>query len=51
MFYIYILYSQNSDLYYVGYTDDVNRRLLEHNLISDKSYTSNLAKIRSITYY
>jgi len=31
MFYIYILYSQNSDKYYIGQTTDVNRRLEEHN--------------------
>ncbi len=40
MFYIYILYSKKSHLYYVGYTDDVKRRLQEHNLISENSYTS-----------
>jgi putative endonuclease len=31
MFYIYILYSQKSDKYYIGLTTDVNRRLEEHN--------------------
>jgi putative endonuclease len=31
MFYIYILYSKNSDKFYVGQTDDVQRRLNEHN--------------------
>jgi len=31
MYYIYILYSPSSDKYYVGYTNDYNRRLLEHN--------------------
>lgn len=40
MFYIYILYSNKSDIYYVGYTVDIERRLEEHNLISENSYTS-----------
>jgi putative endonuclease len=31
MFYIYILYSESSDRYYIGLTTDVNRRLEEHN--------------------
>ena len=31
MYYIYILYSATSDLYYVGYTNDYRRRLKEHN--------------------
>jgi putative endonuclease len=31
MYFIYILYSPASDLYYVGYTSDYNRRLAEHN--------------------
>ena len=40
MFYVYLLYSEKHDKYYVGYTDDPERRLLEHNEISEKSYTS-----------
>jgi putative endonuclease len=40
MFYIYILYSPGADKYYVGHTDDVDRRLQEHNELSDQSYTS-----------
>jgi len=31
MFYIYILYSVSSDKFYVGYTNDPYRRLIEHN--------------------
>ena len=31
MYYIYILYSESSDLYYVGYSNDPHRRLSEHN--------------------
>ena len=41
MFYIYILYSQKSDKYYIGLTTDVGRRLKEHNNPSEnKKYTS-----------
>ncbi len=31
MFFIYILYSQSLKKYYVGHTDDLERRLREHN--------------------
>ncbi len=31
MFYVYILYSDQIDRYYVGHTNDVARRLEEHN--------------------
>ncbi|MCK4661688.1 MAG: GIY-YIG nuclease family protein [Bacteroidales bacterium] len=40
MFYIYILYSKKSDKYYVGYTDNVQRRLKEHNNPQKIKYTS-----------
>ncbi len=40
MYYVYILYSGVSDKYYVGHTDDVVRRLKEHNELSESSYTS-----------
>jgi putative endonuclease len=31
MFYLYILYSQNFDRYYVGHCEDLQKRLLRHN--------------------
>ena len=31
MFIVYILYSSSIDKYYVGYTNDLERRLSEHN--------------------
>ena len=31
MFTVYILYSKSIDRYYVGYTNDIQRRLSEHN--------------------
>ena len=37
LFYIYILYSQNAQRYYVGSTADVARRLEEHNAGKSKS--------------
>jgi putative endonuclease len=36
MFTVYILYSQRIDKFYVGYTNDLNRRLSEHNRIKGK---------------
>ncbi len=40
MFYIYILYSQSADKYYVGYTNNVEKRLNEHNSSDRNTYTS-----------
>ena len=40
MWYIYILYSEGFDKYYVGYTKDYRRRLSEHNESMRNTYTS-----------
>jgi len=40
MYYIYILYSERSDKYYIGYTSDYQRRLTEHNTTERSTYTS-----------
>jgi len=40
MYYIYILYSELSDKYYVGYSDDPIRRETEHNTKPFNTYTS-----------
>jgi putative endonuclease len=40
MFYIYILYSSSSDIYYLGYSVDPHRRLKEHNTSSFNTFTS-----------
>ncbi|GGH08958.1 GIY-YIG nuclease family protein [Pedobacter zeae] len=40
MFYLYILYSSSSDKYYVGYTEDAEKRLSEHNNGKRTTYTS-----------
>jgi putative endonuclease len=39
-FYIYILYSVSSDIYYVGYTSDFEKRLVEHNTSEENTFTS-----------
>jgi putative endonuclease len=40
MFYIYIIYSQSADRYYIGHTNDPSRRVEEHNTVIKNSYTS-----------
>lgn len=40
MYYIYILYSQSSDRYYVGYTHNYQQRLHQHNNSERTTYTS-----------
>ena len=40
MFYIYILFSSTSKKYYVGYSNDPQRRVLEHNTKPFNTYTS-----------
>ena len=40
MSYLYILYSISSDKYYVGYSDNIERRLSEHNYSERTTYTS-----------
>jgi putative endonuclease len=40
MFYVYILYSESAGIYYIGYTDDPERRLFEHNNNPDNTFTS-----------
>jgi putative endonuclease len=40
MFYIYILFSECSGHYYIGYSDDPERRLFEHNNVDKDTYTS-----------
>jgi putative endonuclease len=40
MFYIYIIYSESADRYYVGHTNDPERRLFEHNNIQKTTFSS-----------
>ena len=39
MFYVYIIYSQSIDKYYIGQTDNIQIRLLKHNSFH-KGFTS-----------
>ena len=39
MFYIYILYSEVSHIYYIGYTDNYQRRFEEHNHSERNTFT------------
>ena len=32
MFYVYILYSEKADKYYIGQTEDIDQRISTHNL-------------------
>ena len=40
MFYIYIIYSESADRYYVGHTNDPERRLIEHNTTDEIKFTT-----------
>ena len=40
MFFVYIIYSTKLNRYYIGTTDDINRRLNEHNIgFYEKAFT------------
>jgi putative endonuclease len=39
-YYIYILYSESSDIYYVGYSDDFKKRFEQHNHAEKVTFTS-----------
>ncbi|MDM7919750.1 MAG: GIY-YIG nuclease family protein [Methanosarcina sp.] len=40
MFYVYIIYSESADMYYVGHTNDPVRRLTEHNTSEEIKFTA-----------
>jgi putative endonuclease len=40
MYYIYIIYSERANIFYVGYTIDPKRRLIEHNTSPHNTFTS-----------
>jgi putative endonuclease len=48
-FYLYIIYSPSADKFYVGHTDDLDRRLFEHNS-GQTRYTSNIASDWRVMY-
>ncbi len=39
MFTVYILYSENHNKIYIGYTSNIEQRLLSHNELGTKGYT------------
>ncbi|WP_225871370.1 GIY-YIG nuclease family protein [Pedobacter cryotolerans] len=39
IFTVYVLYSIKFDKIYVGYTSDLEQRLLSHNVFATKGYT------------
>ena len=39
MFTVYVLYSEKYDKIYIGYTSNLEQRLLSHNKLSQKGYT------------
>jgi putative endonuclease len=40
MYFIYIIYSEKSDKYYIGHSENPERRLIEHNTDPRTTYTS-----------
>ncbi|MBK6399840.1 MAG: GIY-YIG nuclease family protein [Bacteroidetes bacterium] len=40
MFFVYIIYCKTADIFYVGSTDDYERRLVEHNNHEKNKFTS-----------
>jgi putative endonuclease len=40
MFYVYIIYSEKFDRYYIGHTNDPYRRLVEHNTTDEIKFTT-----------
>jgi len=51
MFYIYILYSPDFDKYYIGHTDDPERRLDEHNSSTRMTYTHKFRPWKLVKYF
>lgn len=51
MYYVYILYSEKFDKYYIGHTDDLERRLTEHNETSENSFTSKYRPWKFVATY
>ncbi|MBN8860298.1 MAG: GIY-YIG nuclease family protein [Sphingobacteriales bacterium] len=50
MYFVYILYSSSLDKYYVGSTEDVTRRLVEHNMGKGNFSSKGIPWILIITF-
>jgi putative endonuclease len=49
MFYTYVLYDKNKNKFYIGYTNDIKRRLHEHEL-GNVHTTARFSTLRLIFY-
>jgi len=49
MFYLYILQNKETDRYYIGSTNDLERRLKEH--LKGKVYTTKILKTDKLVYF
>ena len=49
MFFVYILKSEKDSKLYIGYTNDIERRVIEHNSLTTKS-TKSRAPFRLVYY-
>lgn len=49
MYYVYVLYSKEQNKFYIGYTEDLRRRMREHN--SGKSLSDRRIKNLNMVYY
>ncbi len=50
-YYVYILYSLSYDRYYIGHTNDIFRRVEEHNTNSRMTYTHKYRPWKLKTHY
>ncbi len=51
MFYVYILYSESADKYYIGHTNDPDRRLIEHNTAEEYTFTSKFRPWKILLFF
>ena len=50
MFYVYVIQNTSTGELYIGYTNDLRRRLIEHNKVG-KKYTTRKEGVWSVVYY
>ncbi|MEK7144471.1 MAG: GIY-YIG nuclease family protein [Patescibacteria group bacterium] len=49
MFYVYVLYSEKADKFYIGYSADLKRRMMEHT--SSTTLSDRTIKNLKLVYY